>query len=358
MPGTRKHPHTRQEWEAIRPIFTRLYQKEGKRLSEVMEIMAARGFHARQGPIQLHYKHRITIWGLDKNKKESDMAFAARVVEERQSHGKDTRLRIRGRTFTPTDVEKYWKRKPLSVEDAASVPHTPPCVEYWTPAPSPAMTGSSELSTSSTQTRKGNEVEDMGTDFLSHDIQALMSVDDLNSTEFAQSPSVPPLMIPNSFRIQEKLIFCANEYTQASFDHYLGMRNTDWSLAENTLVKFLDMASDWLGTVYYGRMPCTAAVLELEIGRMIPGILRQKPLFLLPRLLALGLVVQGTTRSDQYCQSYRKLIMLLKEQAEAVLPSAFPLTILLESVNELLEDLAPDNENDIRSHARFLFNLL
>ncbi len=286
------------------------------------------------------------------------MAFAARVVEERQSHGKDTRLRIRGRTFTPTDVEKYWKRKPLSVEDAASVPHTPPCVEYWTPAPSPAMTGSSELSTSSTQTRKGNEVEDMGTDFLSHDIQALMSVDDLNSTEFAQSPSVPPLMIPNSFRIQEKLIFCANEYTQASFDHYLGMRNTDWSLAENTLVKFLDMASDWLGTVYYGRMPCTAAVLELEIGRMIPGILRQKPLFLLPRLLAIGLAFLGTTRSDQYCQSYRKLIMLLKEQAEAVLPSAFPLTILLESVNELLEDLAPDNENDIRSHARFLFNLL
>ncbi|KAK5260119.1 hypothetical protein LTR96_011917 [Exophiala xenobiotica] len=90
--------------------------------------------------------------------KESDMTFAGRVIEQRELLGKDTRLRIRGKTFTPRDVEKYWKRKSLNVEDAAAVPHTPPGMEYWTPAASPAMTESAELSPSSTQTRKGKQV--------------------------------------------------------------------------------------------------------------------------------------------------------------------------------------------------------
>ena len=156
------------------------------------------------------------------------MAFAARVIEQRQSRGRDTRLRIRGKTFTPADVEKYWKRKPLNVEATAPVPHTPPCIEYWTPAPSPATTGSSELSPSSTQTRKGKEVDDTSTDFLSHDIQAVMAVDNWVFQELARSPSVPPLMIHNSFRSQEKLIFYAHEYTRASWDRYLGMRNTEF----------------------------------------------------------------------------------------------------------------------------------
>ncbi|KAK5272967.1 hypothetical protein LTR96_002599 [Exophiala xenobiotica] len=331
MPRKRNHPHTHQEWEAIRPIFTKLYQEEGKSLSEVMDIMAERGFHARQ----VHYKHRINIWGLDKNKKESDMAFAARVIEQRQLRGKKTRLRIRGKELTPTDVEKYWKRKPSKVEDTALVPDTPPCMMYWTPAPSPAMTGTSELSPSSTQTRKGKEVDKTSTDFLSHDIQSVISVDDWDFHELVQSPSVPPHMIPSSFRSQEQLIFSATEYTRSSLDLRLGLQGTDLGLPEEALATFMNMASRWLRIMDYGLAPCTAAVLELEIGEMVPGILRQKSLLLLPNLLGVGL------RYHPYCQGYRKLLLLMKERAEAVLPSTSPLTALFESVTGLLEHIGP-----------------
>ncbi|KAK5461073.1 hypothetical protein LTS15_003136 [Exophiala xenobiotica] len=325
MPRTREHPHTRQQWEAIRPFFTRLYQKEGRPLSEVMKVMAERGFHARLSQIQ-----------------ESDMAFAARVIEKRQTLDKDTKLRIRGKELTPTDVEKYWKRKPLNVEDAALVPHTPPCLEYWTPAPSPSSAGSSELSPPNPQTRKGKEVDDTSTDFLSLDIQSAISVDDWNFQELAQSPSVPPLMIHNAFRSQEKLIFYANEYTRSSLDLHLGLRATGSSLAESTLDNFLSVVYRWFCTTGYGRAPCTAAVLELEVGKMIPRILRQKPPLLLPTLLGIGLAFLHSARTfDLYCQGYRKLLLFMKERAEAVLPIAFPLTILFESVEELLKHIGP-----------------
>ncbi|KAK5225859.1 hypothetical protein LTR47_002873 [Exophiala xenobiotica] len=338
MPRKRNHPHTHQEWEAIRPIFTKLYQKEGKPLWEVMKTMAKRGFDARE----VHYKHRIKIWGLDRSKKESDMAFAARVIKERQTLDKDTRLRIRGQELTPTDVEKYWKRKPSNVEDTALVPDTPPCMQYWTPAPSPSFTESSGLSPSTTQTRKGKEVDKTSTDFLSHDIQSAISVDDSNFQELARSPSVPPLMIHDAFRSQEKLIFYANEYTRASVDRYSDVRNTDLEIAENNLAIFMNMATQWHQTMNYGQAPYTAALLELKIGNTIPGILRQKPLLLLPTLLGIGLFLQSRARTfELYYQNYRKLLILMKERAEAVLRSASPLATLFESVNELLEHIGP-----------------
>jgi hypothetical protein len=40
--------HTDSEWESIRGVFTRLYQKEGKRLEEVRSILAEKHhFHAK-----------------------------------------------------------------------------------------------------------------------------------------------------------------------------------------------------------------------------------------------------------------------------------------------------------------------
>jgi hypothetical protein len=247
--------------------------------------------------------------------------------------GKDTRLCIRGKELTPTDVEKYWKRKPLNVEDTALVPDTPPCMQYWTPAPSPSFTGSSGLSPSSTQTRKGKELDDASTDFLSHDIQSTISVDDWDYHELARSPSVPPFRIPNSFRSQEQLIFYATEYTRSSLDLHLSLQGTNFSIGDENLIEFTNMAIRWLGTVNLGQMPCTATLLELDVGRMALEILRQKPLLLLPNLLGTGLNLRSNARTfDMYCQGYIKVIMLMKERAEAVLPIASPLTILFESV--------------------------
>lgn len=46
MAAKRSHPHTRKEWEEIRPKFTHLYQTQGKKLSEVVGLLAEQGFHA------------------------------------------------------------------------------------------------------------------------------------------------------------------------------------------------------------------------------------------------------------------------------------------------------------------------
>jgi hypothetical protein len=43
----RHHPHTRKEWNDMRSKFTVLYQVQGKKLSEVVEILSEQGFHAK-----------------------------------------------------------------------------------------------------------------------------------------------------------------------------------------------------------------------------------------------------------------------------------------------------------------------
>ena len=42
----RYYPHTRKEWADIREQFTELYQAEGKKPSEIVDILGERGFHA------------------------------------------------------------------------------------------------------------------------------------------------------------------------------------------------------------------------------------------------------------------------------------------------------------------------
>lgn len=47
QPRKRQRPYTRQEWNDRRDEIEELYQAKGKKLSEVMEIMQARGFIAK-----------------------------------------------------------------------------------------------------------------------------------------------------------------------------------------------------------------------------------------------------------------------------------------------------------------------
>lgn len=42
----RFHPHTAKEWESFRQDFTELYQVEGKKLREVVELLREKGFRA------------------------------------------------------------------------------------------------------------------------------------------------------------------------------------------------------------------------------------------------------------------------------------------------------------------------
>lgn len=46
IPRKRNRPHTRTEWQARRREIEKLYQAEDRKLDEVIEILAKRGFHA------------------------------------------------------------------------------------------------------------------------------------------------------------------------------------------------------------------------------------------------------------------------------------------------------------------------
>ncbi|KIW96853.1 uncharacterized protein Z519_02244 [Cladophialophora bantiana CBS 173.52] len=129
-PRRQFHPHTRTEWEEIRPTFTDLYQNQRKKFPEVVEIVGQQGFHARE----CHYKTYIKKWRLDKKNQQSDMIFAFQKLRERQ--GMDTTFLIRGQLRSRENVEHYWKRTRLNPACFSPVPHTPDGVEYRTPSPS------------------------------------------------------------------------------------------------------------------------------------------------------------------------------------------------------------------------------
>jgi hypothetical protein len=46
-PRRREHPHTREEWQAMRPEITRLYRDLGYKLPRVMEELGQKGFVAK-----------------------------------------------------------------------------------------------------------------------------------------------------------------------------------------------------------------------------------------------------------------------------------------------------------------------
>ena len=89
------------------------------------------------------YKSRIKKWGIDtKHNKDVEMRAAFRKLRQRADSGHPvTKFRIRGQLKDTQDIERYWNRKPVSIDDIlAQGPPTPPGVECWTPLPSPITT--------------------------------------------------------------------------------------------------------------------------------------------------------------------------------------------------------------------------
>ena len=66
------------------------------------------------------YKTRIDTWGLDKNKKESDMRAIVRKRDQRQRQGKPSAFRVRGKAIDFGDIIRYWERRGLSIEDVVA----------------------------------------------------------------------------------------------------------------------------------------------------------------------------------------------------------------------------------------------
>jgi hypothetical protein len=94
------------------------------------------------------YKSRIAKWGLDKKNKENEVRAIVWKKTQRDAVGKSSAFKIRAREVDLKDVERYLKRKNLSVEDiiaqwASSAP-TPPGLVCLTPPHIPASPRSPE----------------------------------------------------------------------------------------------------------------------------------------------------------------------------------------------------------------------
>lgn len=82
------------------------------------------------------YKSKVHQWQLDKKRKRPEMLFAQNIIERRRRQGLSTRVMIRGREITETEIRKYFKRqkKSLVADDSMNdTSHTPENLEYCTP---------------------------------------------------------------------------------------------------------------------------------------------------------------------------------------------------------------------------------
>ncbi|EPS44248.1 hypothetical protein H072_1765 [Dactylellina haptotyla CBS 200.50] len=100
---------SRDEWEAQRENFTRLYIEDGMNLQKCMELMEANhGFIANKK----QYLRKIRMWNIDKNIKRPEMRVALRKTLERMvAEGKDTTIEVRGVVIDKGKLKRFLRRE-------------------------------------------------------------------------------------------------------------------------------------------------------------------------------------------------------------------------------------------------------
>jgi hypothetical protein len=137
---------TARDWDDQKENITRLYVEENRTLKDVMYLIEGHyGLRATYVTSHLSsllpavarreclteltpfsermYKRRIEKWRLDKNNKLRDMTAIVRIQRQRESDGKETRFRVRGRPVDLEEVSHYMKRRKLR-QQASPVPTT------------------------------------------------------------------------------------------------------------------------------------------------------------------------------------------------------------------------------------------
>ncbi|KAI1619386.1 hypothetical protein EDD37DRAFT_216300 [Exophiala viscosa] len=323
MPPSRNHPHTRQEWEAIRPVFMRLYKEEDKKLSDVVKILATEhDFLAKE----VHYKRRICTWGLDKKKKHPEMAFASRVIADRKTLGKATRLSIRGDAVSNDDVRKYWRRKSSEPDAMSLVAATPPGVVYWTPSPSPAARDPSTSHAEPVMTSEGDDDNDP------------QPYERLRGYVF--TPHVTPFMTLNHLEPPQMVLHQAKIYIHSSMEARHDLERKD----HEAFTEVGGLISRWLLKVAFGVTPYTAALDELAIDEMLPKIASKMNPFFLTTVVAQMAVycVWGERQGyPSVKQASRKLLWKLVQHTSAAYSSSSPLAILFRTIAQHFNEIGP-----------------
>ncbi|KAK6063979.1 hypothetical protein SCUP234_13185 [Seiridium cupressi] len=108
----------------------RLYIENRKTLSELVSIMASKGFAATRK----QYKHKLKEWGFAKNIRRQDAMRMISIRQLRSNQGKMTHLELNGKVV---DLDKYTRRTALQMNEYTRFitpdelpqylrPHTPP----------------------------------------------------------------------------------------------------------------------------------------------------------------------------------------------------------------------------------------
>ncbi|KAH6885331.1 Clr5 domain-containing protein [Thelonectria olida] len=97
------------EWNAHQATLTKLYLRQGKTLTEIVDIMAQKyNFHANERM----FKFRFKRWKIDKNLTSNEAIAMARVQARREARGADSEFWRHGRPFTAMQLERYLRNHP------------------------------------------------------------------------------------------------------------------------------------------------------------------------------------------------------------------------------------------------------
>jgi len=106
------NPPTDEDWRRVKSIFTRLYLDDKKMLRDVIsELEQKHGFRATVNM----YEKRIHAWGLDRKLKQHEVEKILGIRRQRRAQGKDTVFILRGRRVDIQDIDRYVRRKGMSV---------------------------------------------------------------------------------------------------------------------------------------------------------------------------------------------------------------------------------------------------
>lgn len=294
------------------------------------------------------------------------MVFAALIIEQRRSLGKDPMLRIRDETITPADVQKYWKRKPYRPEDSPYFPGNSQGIQPSTPAVSPTSSIYPALPHPGASypglhcVDMDNEDLDFGESAivgLGEDVpfpQASQTYTDTNLQYFCgdtllcpsecgldwhtQSQSVPPLWIPAVHSQQETFIFYANEYMRAGVEAY---KNKDTVLVQTEDLSSRIIAQYLQGRIQFPRGKRELSMFEpdvpLQLENFISTALNSTYPLLLPHLLW-GLVNPTKRRLDTSTEvrrpEMRDLLALIRSIPKSrTKPGAYLLIRILETLD-------------------------
>ncbi|KAH0430667.1 C6 zinc finger domain-containing protein [Colletotrichum camelliae] len=127
----KKRPVSASDWDDKRDTIEYLYSIEGKKLSELMNIMEGEyGFVATQR----QYKRQLGKWQIEKKVKRDEMRKILQIQKRRRDlDGKETAFIVRNQPVTEAKIKRFVQRTRIAASLRSPAWPTPHFMLYYTP---------------------------------------------------------------------------------------------------------------------------------------------------------------------------------------------------------------------------------